>query len=440
MKASKIILPIILVAALCLSWFSFLSGTISTYADYRACVDEAEKSIEAGLYEQAIEYYKKSLEYKHSEGTYKKIKETYDKLYEEEHTAFIRNLYLEDMAVAATEFPKCAMFWEKQVELHIDALNYSKAYSTVKQALNYGASSKSLDEQYNNLLYMVRTDYKLYTDYKTALNGYISVFDGNVWTVLDETGEAITSQYKFIGLINDDGKGLYTNNIDTRILDSKEITRARFDIDVEDAGYYNEKSDLIPVKINGKWKYMNSKGSFVGNEYEVAGSFYNNKAVAFTGEKWVTIDNTGKESELKGIEDVKLDLYGCHNQNGIVIAKESGKYYFYDENFKKKGDFSADDMDICVDGKTVAFKKGEKWGFVETDGKIIIEPQYTNARSFANGYAAVCNENNLWGFLNDKYELCIDYTYKDALYFNGNETCLVSTTENTVQLLHFMFE
>ena len=440
MKASKIILPMILIAALCLSWFSFLSGTISTYADYRVCIGEAEKSIEAGLYEQGIEYYKKSLEFKLSEGTYKKIKEIYDKLYYEEHTAFIRNLYLEDMAVASEAFPKNALFWEEQIKLNIDALNYSKAYTTVKQALNFGASSKTLDKLYNQLLYMVRTDYKLYTDYKTALNGYISVFDGNVWTVIDETGEAITSQYKFIGLINDDGKGLYTNSIDTRILDSKEITRARFNIVVEDAGYYNENSDLLPVKIDGKWKYMNSKGSFVGNEYEIAGSFYNNEAVAYTGKKWILIDNTGKETELKGIEDIKLDLYGCHIQNGVVIAKESGKYYFYDENFKKKGDFSADDIDICIDGKTVAFKKGDKWGFVEVSGKIIIEPQYTNARSFANGYAAVCSENNLWEFLNDEHKLCIDYTYKDALYFNSNETCLVSTTENTVQLFHFMFE
>ena len=440
MKASKIIIPVILIVILCLSWYSFLSGTINTYTDYRACTDEAEKSIEAGLYEQAIEYYKKSLEYKRSEETYQKIKESYDRLYEEEHTTYIRNLYLEDMAIASNEFPKNALFWEKQIELYIDGLNYSKAYSTVKQARNYGASSKMLDKQYNTLLYMVRTDYKLYTDYKTALNGYISVFDGNVWTVLDESGNAITGQYKLIGLINDDGKGLYTNDVDTRILDSKEITRARFNIDVEDAGYYNEKSDLIPVKINGKWKYMNSKGSFVGKEYEIAGSFFNNKAVAYTGEKWTMIDNTGKESELEGIEDIKLDLYGCHNQNGIIIAKESGKYSFYDENFEKTSDFSADDMDICVDGKTVAFKKDDKWGFVEVSGKIIIEPQYTKARSFANGYAAVCNENDLWGFLNDKNELCIDYTYRDALYFNSNETCLVSTTENTVQLLHFMFD
>ena len=55
-----------------------------------------------------------------------------------------------------------------------------------------------------------------------------------------------------------------------------------------------------------------------------------------------------------------------------------------------------------------------QWGFVEVSGKIIIEPQYTKARSFANGYVAVCNENDLWGFLNDKNELCIDYTYRDA--------------------------
>lgn len=91
-------------------------------------------------------------------------------------------------------------------------------------------------------------------------------------------------------------------------------------------------------------------------------------------------------------------------------------------------------------GKISMFNKSEKSEFVEVSGKIIIKPQYTNARSFANGYAAVCNENNLWGFLNDEHKLCIDYTYKDALYFNSNETCLVSTTENTVQLLHFMFE
>lgn len=440
MKISKVILPIVLVAVLGLSWFSFLSGTLSTHVDYKDCINEAENSVEAGLYEQAIEYYKKAFDFKQSESIYRKIKETYDKLYKEEHTTFIRNLYIEDMETASSQFPKNALFWEMQVKLHIEALNYSKAYTTVKQAMNYGATSDKLDKLYTSLLYMVRTDYKLFTNFKTALNGYIAVFDGNVWTVLDEAGEAVTSNYKFIGLINDEGKGLYTNNIDTRLLDSNEITRARFDFDVEDAGYYNEKSDLIPVKIDGKWRYMNSKGDFLSGEYDVAGSFYDNKAVAYTGEKWVLLDSKGGTSELKGIENVKFDLYGCHNQNGVIIAKESGKYRFYDKDFKKRGDFAVDDIDICIDGETVAIKKGDKWGFADLDGEIIVEPQYHEAKSYSNGYAAVCNKEGLWGFLNDKHELCIDYTYIDAFYFNKNETCLVSTTENTVQMLHFMFE
>lgn len=440
MKVSKIVLPIILIAAVGMSWFSFLTGTAKTSVEYKDCIKDAESSIEAGLYEQGIEFYKESLQYENTESTYIKIKETYDKLYAEEHTTFIRNLYIEDMSVACSEFPKNDIFWVTQINLYLDALNYSSAYKISKQAQNFGASSKELDELYQNLLYMVKTDFKLYYDYKTALNGYISVYDGNQWTVLDESGNSIRSNYKMIGLINDDGKGIYINSIDTRLLDNKEVTRARFDFDIEDAGYYNETSDRIPVKRDGLWKYMNSKGEFLSGEFEIAGSFYNQEAVAFTGEKWVLLDEKGTQTELNQFEDIKLDLYGCHIQNDVVIAKEKGKYHFYDKEFKQLGDFEADDIDLCINGSLVAFEKDGKWGFVDTDGKVVVAPQYKRAKSFANGYAAVCNEAGLWGFINDEYELVIDYTYIDAMYFNSKETCLVSTTENTVQLLRFVFE
>lgn len=440
MKASKIILPLVMVAVLGVSWYSFVTGTIDTKKEYNDCMEDAKISIEDGLYEQAIEFYKEALDYELSEDTYKKIKETYDLLYEEEHTAFIRNLYLEDMAVASGDFPENGEFWLTQVNLYMDAENYSKAYSTAKQAKNYGVDNEKLNDIYKTLLYMVKIDYKLYYDYKTALNGYITVYDGNKWKVLDETGDSVSSTYNFIGLINDDGKGLYINDIDTRILDSKEITRARFDFDVEDAGYYNEGSDLMPVKIDGLWKYMNMDGEFLPGEYEIAGSFYNHKAVAYTGKKWVQIDEEGNQTSLDKFEDIKLDLYGAHIQGDVIIAKENGKYHFYDTEFNKIGNFEADDIDICVGGSLVAFKQNDKWGFVDTEGNVKVEPEYANARSFSNGYAAVCNDKGLWGFINSEYKVVIDYSYIDALYFNSSETCLVSTTENTVQLLHFMFE
>ena len=175
-------------------------------------------------------------------------------------------------------------------------------------------------------------------------------------------------------------------------------------------------------------------------EYEKAGSFYDGKAVAYTGEKWVQIDAKGNQTNLEQFSNIKLDLYGCHIQNGVIIAKENQKYSLYDENYNKIENFEADDIDICVDKTYMAYKSDGKWGFVDLKGKTVVEPKYNEAKSFSNGYAAVCNENGLWGFINDEYNVVIDYAYIDAFYFNKNDTCLVSTTENTVQLLHFMFE
>jgi len=40
----------------------------------------------------------------------------------------------------------------------------------------------------------------------------------------------------------------------------------------------------------------------------------------------------------------------------------------------------------------IAFKNNNKWGFVNEEGKIVIEPQYDNAKSFSYGLAAVFSE------------------------------------------------
>lgn len=440
MKVSKVFLTIVLVALLGVSWISFALRTFSTYSDYKECIIKAEESVEKGLYEQAVEYYKDSLIYRDSDITYMKIKDTYELLYAEEKNSFVRSLFMEDMVVAAGAFPENAVFWETQIQLYLDELNYTKAFETVNQAMNYGANSDELQKIYRELLYMVDLDFKLYYDYKTALNGYISVNDGNRWLVIDEMGEKISGTYQMIGLLNDDGKGVYVNNIDARILDNKEITRTRFRFDIEDAGYYNENSDLLPVKVNGVWKYVNSKGEFNPGKYEIAGSYYNKQAVAYNGKNWLILDEEGKEQELKQFEEIKLDLYGCHIQNGVIIAKEKGKYHLYDDKFVKIGNFEADDIDLCIDGKMIAFKKGDKWGYVNPKGEVIIEPKYVQAKSFANKYAAVCNKDGEWGFINEKNELVVDYAYLDAMYFNSNETCLVSTLEGTVQMLHFKFD
>ena len=217
------------------------------------------------------------------------------------------------------------------------------------------------------------------------------------------------------------------------------MTRARFEIAVQDAGYYSETSGYVPVKMDDKWRYLNAEGEYLPGEYDQAGSFYNHKAAVLQGEKWFLIDDTGK-TVSDNYEDMKLDLYGSYVQGGVILAKKDGAYHIYDLEENQIGDFSCDDMDICIDGGLIAFKQGDKWGYVDVEGNIAVEPQYAGAKSFSDHLAAICDENGYWGFINSRYEQVIGYDYLDAYYFNSDETCMVSAAEGTYQIMRFVFE
>lgn len=438
MKLSKILFSIGLIVILSFAWLVNINASTKDKTSFDDCIANAEDSVSRGLYEQGIEFYKKSLEYNKSVDTYLKIKDTYDAFYSEEHTALVREKYIKDMEAATTAYPKCADFWTSEINLYMETENYNFAYKAVNKARNLGADDENLTELYTKLHYMVNKNYKLYYKVKTALNDYMSVYDGSAWTLINGGTES-TVKYKMIGLINDSGEGFYTNEIDTRLLDKDEITRARFDINIEDAGCYSDSSKYAPVKIDGKWKYVNLKQEFLPGEFDIAGGFIDHKAAVCSDGKWTIIDDSGKTIENEKFEDIKLDLSGNFIQSDIVIAKENGKYHLYDTSFNQISSFECDDADICIDNNLIAFEKDEKWGFVDKSGNVKLEPTYSSAKSFSNKMAAVCDENNLWGYINSDFKLVIDYQYSDAFYFNSKGISWISSDDNSYQIIKFMF-
>lgn len=439
MKVSKIIIPVILCVVLCLSWYTNIDATLKQLGSYNDCINMAESSIDEGLYEQAVEYYKDSLNYKQSIDTYYKIENTYDTYYKEEPTSIVRNLYIKEMQEASLKNPKCEEFWVKTSDLYMDALDYSAAFKNVKKAISYGAKGERLDALNTKLLYMVKEEFTLYSDFKTALNGYIVAYDGSNWAVLDSYGKPISENYKFIGLLNDDGKGIYVNDIDTRLLDKKEITRARYKFNAEDAGYYSESSGWIPVKIEGKWKYVNLSGELLEDSYDEAGSFFNHKAAVKQDDKWFLIDDDGNKIDNSEFEDLKLDLYGSYIQSNIVLGKREGKYHIYDKNLNQVSDFSCDDIDICIDDNPIAFEQDSQWGFVDSSGKIVLEPTYKEAKSFSNKMAAVKNASGKWGYINNDFKQVIENKYEFAFYFNSSDTTIISNKKGQYQIMHYLF-
>lgn len=436
----KTIIPVALIISLGISWISFMGNNIRAYRVYRDYMEYAKESVENGLYEQAIEQYKEALVYRNSENIWKKIKDTYDLFYTEKHSAYVRGCYLSDMAEASAEFPQNEEYWKVQLQLYLEEQDYTKAYETAKAAVKVPIRDEEVQAIYEELLYMVKTDYELYSDFRTCLNGYISVYDGNQWKVIDENGRLLTENYAIIGLLNDEGKGIYRDDTATWLLDQHGVARERFELEISDAGYYSESLDCVPVETEGVWKYLKGDGTFLPGEYEQAGSFYDGQAAVCQEETWYLINAEGEKVSERKFEDIKLDLYGCHRQGDVILAKENGKYHLYNEKLEQIGDFSCDEIDICIDGGLIAFRQGNLWGYVNTEGKIVIEPAYAGAKSFSHGMAAVQDGDGCWGFINKDYKLVIEPRYLDAHYFTSEETCMVSVTENTYQMQHYQFE
>ena len=441
MKLSKNVTIILVVAFLAVSWFSVLSSAIDTIRVVSNFVSKAEESVELGLYEQGIEYYNDAINERNSKKYYIRIKEIYDVFYGEEKTKSVRNSYINDMLVAAEKYPKENLFWNTAIKLQLEAQDYRDAYSTVKKAENFGASGKEFESYLKKITYMEKVDYSVYSELYTALNGYNVVSKGSNWFVIDNFGEKISDQYSYIGPINEAGYGVYYTGNEYRLLDEDEIVRCRYgNMDISRIGFYSNESQIYPALIGEKWSYINNEGKKVAGEYDIAGSFKEHSAVACKDGKWELITDDGKTTSLEKFSDIKLDLYGSYLQGDVIIAKENNKYHLYDKDFNKQSDFECDDIDICIDNGLIAFKSGGKWGFVNTKGKIIVEPKYKGAKSFSNGYAAICENNGLWGFINDKEEQVIAAKYMNAFYFNDDKTCFISKDNETYQLLRFMFK
>jgi len=63
-----------------------------------------------------------------------------------------------------------------------------------------------------------------------------------------------------------------------------------------------------------------------------------------------------------------------------------------------------------------ALGKDNKWGFIDTTGKIVVPFIYEESKDFSEGYAAV-KKDGKWGFINTRNDMVIPFYYSDARFF-----------------------
>lgn len=73
-------------------------------------------------------------------------------------------------------------------------------------------------------------------------------------------------------------------------------------------------------------------------------------------------------------------------------------------------------------------KSGDKWGFVDREGKIVVNPQFEEASAFRDGIALIktSGEKSGYGFIDTSGKMVINPSYKSATVFNEGIAWVVS--------------
>jgi hypothetical protein len=219
-----------------------------------------------------------------------------------------------------------------------------------------------------------------------------------------------------------DGKWGYKNAVGDIIIKAKYDRAKNFINGLAPVMKKDNSSDEME-----KWGYINMKDLVIipfrynfANEYsEGLANVYDEKGTKFIDNKGNTVLDLGQDTANdfhEGLAAVYIDrsLEGRDWQTKYINKKGETAFLVdgYGEDF--------------FEGYAVLITKdkihGEKCGFIDKKGSIIIKPIYAEAKAFSEGYAAVKildNNEIKWGFIDNNGKYMIDPQYNEANSFKN---------------------
>ena len=180
---------------------------------------------------------------------------------------------------------------------------------------------------------------------------------------------------------------------------------------------------LIPVKVGNEYQYIDTEGKIIINpQFSEATIFRDGLAlVNTTGEnkKWGFIGEDGKF-----IINAKYKQATVFSEGLAWVVEENAAPSCIDTNGKEKFKLpNAEMVKIFSESLAGFMVKSEndenKWGFVDKEGKIKINAQFSDIDNFSEGFCAVENRDGKWGYVDNNGKIIINYQFDQAYSFRN---------------------
>jgi hypothetical protein len=229
----------------------------------------------------------------------------------------------------------------------------------------------------------------------------------------------------------------------------------------EDAQDYQENG-LAAIQTNGEYGLINQFGQFIVHpQYSFINPFSEGRAVVMDEKGFKVINERGKvltkkaysfignyqngRAMFSGTNEEGSYLYGYLNKQGkeviplkfesatdfnegkAVVKLPDGKYELIDQNGKTLQSFSSSFVGNYSEG-LMAFQQenGGKFGYMNEQGEVVIEPSFSGAQAFKNGSAVVNTDETFfrYGLIDKTGKYVYEPGYNDISLLGENRVAL----------------
>lgn len=417
MKNYKNLVPIILLVLFVLGIYMKVDKNLDLNKEYKEYLTLARKYKEAEIYVDAETNYMLAAETKPNIELYVEIGEFYQ-------------LYNNRAAIKWGEetieiYPEESLGYEFLLSLYSDIGKYEDFYDLYDVVKKRGLETEKTAELQQHL----STEYYFEGKYVYAgsfAGGYCKVFEDDLWRFVNTTGKEVTGlKYVAVGDFCDGVAPVKDKLGDFYFIDSsgnKKLVLENFKNIVAIGCYDNELCTVFDGKT---WGVYTLNGELKYGGYSNVSTLANGVIAVEKDEKWNLLDEAGNQIIKESYDHIKQDEKGIVFRNSRLFVEQKNKFYLIDKEGNKITKTAFDDAKIFNGPGYAAVKLKDKWGFINQNGEIVIEPIYEDARSFSNGYAAVKMDGK-WGFIDENNNVFIDYQFNDARDFTDKGSVFVN--------------
>lgn len=436
MKTIRIVIAVILVLIMSIAWFSQTRRTFSDSVNMRDLESMGDKYLEKNLFQKAVESYQEIVVNQPNTNIYKKLLTAIKYGYED--SIYTLNETENIMFEACKKFPKETYFWESIIGFSFEEKDYKNAYIYLKRAKKAGIKSDTISDLEQSISYSFAFKSRVYTQFSRSPEGYYTVSDGNNWGIINTNGDTYYDQnYTYASPMGMDRIVVLSTEKDTRVYDKDGVVLAYLPKDIKNVKAI--EGVIVPAETSSGWRfYQYEEDDYISDSYDDITSFTDGVAAIKDSDVWTLVNDNMELLSDKTFDDIKLYDNGTLSYDGIMIASENSEYGIYSKDGNKLNDFSCKDADKYLGGAIAFENDSGKWGFVDDNGNVVIEPKYDKAKSFSNNLAAV-SINGKWGFIDAEGRLVIDYQFLDADYFTVDGMVMVSETKGQFFTLNLRF-